>query len=109
MPTINYLLENGAAVILMSHLGRPKGQPSTEFSLLPVAKRLSEILGKSVFFEDCDTVVDDKVKDDANNLKPGDVMLLQNTRFRKEEEKNGRQKKICCKKLCKLRLANSIF
>lgn len=89
MPTINYLLENGAAVILMSHLGRPKGQPSTEFSLLPVAKRLSEILGKSVFFEDCDTVVDDKVKDDANNLKPGDVMLLQNTRFRKEEEKNA--------------------
>jgi phosphoglycerate kinase len=89
MPTINYLLENGAAVILMSHLGRPKGQPSKEFSLLTVAKRLSEILGKSVFFEDCDTVVDDKVKDDAKNLKPGDVMLLQNTRFRKEEEKNA--------------------
>lgn len=89
MPTIDYLLENGAAVILMSHLGRPKGQPSKEFSLLPVAKRLSEILGKSVIFEDCDTVVDDKVKEDAKNLKPGDVMLLQNTRFRKEEEKNA--------------------
>jgi phosphoglycerate kinase len=89
MPTINYLLKNGAAVILMSHLGRPKGQPSMEFSLLPVAKRLSEILGNNVLFEDCDTVVDDKVKEDAQNLKPGDVMLLQNTRFRKEEEKNA--------------------
>lgn len=89
MPTIEYLLENGAAVILMSHLGRPKGQPSKEFSLLPVAKRLSEILGKSVLFEDCDTVVDDKVKEDAQKLQPGEVMLLQNTRFRKEEEKNA--------------------
>nr|WP_300094114.1 phosphoglycerate kinase [Sedimentibacter sp.] len=89
MPTIDYLLENGAAVILMSHLGRPKGQPSKEFSLLPVAKRLSEILGKDVLFEDCDTVVDDKVKEDAKKLQPGDVMLLQNTRFRKEEEKNA--------------------
>jgi phosphoglycerate kinase len=89
MPTIDYLLKNGAAVILMSHLGRPKGQPSKEFSLLPVARRLSEILGKNVLFEDCDTVVDDKVKEDAQNLKPGDVMLLQNTRFRKEEEKNA--------------------
>ncbi len=88
MPTIDYLLKNNAAVILMSHLGRPKGQPSKEFSLLPVAKRLSEILGKNVLFEDCDTVVDDKVKEDALKLKPGDVMLLQNTRFRKEEEKN---------------------
>ncbi|WP_019227772.1 phosphoglycerate kinase [Sedimentibacter sp. B4] len=89
MPTIDYLLENNAAVILMSHLGRPKGQPSKEFSLLPVAKRLSEILGKNVLFEDCDTVVDDKVKEDAKKLQPGDVMLLQNTRFRKEEEKNA--------------------
>lgn len=89
MPTIDYLLENNAAVILMSHLGRPKGQPLKEFSLLPVAKRLSEILGKSVLFEDCDTVVDDRVKEDAKKLQPGDVMLLQNTRFRKEEEKNA--------------------
>jgi phosphoglycerate kinase len=89
MPTIDYLLNNGAAVILMSHLGRPKGQPSKVFSLLPVAKRLSEILGKNVLFEDCDTVVDDKVKEDALKLQHGDVMLLQNTRFRKEEEKNA--------------------
>lgn len=89
MPTIDYLLKNGAAVILMSHLGRPKGQPSKEFSLLPVAKRLSEILGKNVLFEDCDMVVDEKVKEDAEKLQPGDVMLLQNTRFRKEEEKNS--------------------
>jgi len=89
MPTINYLLDNGAAVILMSHLGRPKGQALKEYSLEPVAKRLSELLGKSIIFEDCDTVVDDKVKADASKLKSGDVMLLQNTRFRKEEEKNA--------------------
>ena len=89
MPTISYLLDNGASVILMSHLGRPKGQALKEYSLIPVAKRLSELLGKSVLFEDCDTVVDDKVKADAQKLKPGDIMLLQNTRFRKEEEKNN--------------------
>jgi len=89
MPTIDYLLDNGASVILMSHLGRPKGQALKEYSLIPVAKRLSELLGKSVLFEDCDTVVDDKVKTDASKLQPGDVMLLQNTRFRKEEEKNN--------------------
>lgn len=89
LPTINYLLDNGASVILLSHLGRPKGQPSKEFSLLPVAKRLEELLGKSVMFEDADAVVDEKVKSDALVLQPGDVMLLQNTRFRKEEEKNA--------------------
>ena len=89
MPTINYLLDNGASVILLSHLGRPKGQALKEYSLEPVSVRLSELLGKSVIFEDCDTVVDDKVKADASNLKSGDVMLLQNTRFRKEEEKNA--------------------
>lgn len=89
LPTINYLLDNGAAVILMSHLGRPKGEANPKYSLLPVAKRLSELLNKSVIFEDCNTVVDYKVKESASKLKSGDVMLLQNTRFRKEEEKNG--------------------
>lgn len=89
LPTINYLLENGAAVILMSHLGRPKGEANQKYSLLPVAKRLSELLHKQVVFEDCDVVVDDNVKESASKLNSGDVMLLQNTRFRKEEEKNG--------------------
>lgn len=87
-PTIEYLLKNGAAVILMSHLGRPKGEPNKEFSLLPVANKLSELLKKEVIFADDDMVVSDKVKEMAANLKLGEVMLLQNTRFRKEEEKN---------------------
>jgi len=88
IPTIKYLLDNGAALILMSHLGRPKGEALKQFSLMPVSKRLSELLGKNVIFEDSDTVVDDKVKEDALKLQPGDVMILQNTRFRKEETKN---------------------
>lgn len=91
LPTINYLLENSSAVILMSHLGRPKGEANSKYSLLPVAKRLSELLNKKVIFENCDTVVDDKVRESASKLKAGDVMLLQNTRFRKEEEKNGEE------------------
>lgn len=88
LPTINYLLDNGAAVILMSHLGRPDGTPDKKYSLYPVAKRLSSLLNKDIIFQDCDLVVDDKVKEDAANLKSGQVMLLQNTRFRKEETKN---------------------
>ncbi len=89
IPTINYLLDNGAALILMSHLGRPKGEALKQFSLMPVAKALSELLDKKVIFEDCDTVVNDKVKKDALELQPGNIMLLQNTRFRKEETKNA--------------------
>ncbi len=90
LPTINYLLDNGAAVILMSHLGRPNGEPNQKYSLLPIAKRLSELLCKQVTFEDCDTVIDENVKKAALALKTGHVMLLQNTRFRKEEEKNDK-------------------
>lgn len=89
LPTINYLLDKGAALILMSHLGRPKGEADNKYSLLPVDERLSGLLGKDVIFEDCDKVVDDKVKKRASALKAGDVMLLQNTRFRKEETKNS--------------------
>lgn len=89
LPTITYLLENGASLILMSHLGRPKGEANPKYSLKVVAERLSELLNKNVIFEDCDVVVDEKVKEDAANLKPGEVMLLQNTRYRKEETKNG--------------------
>lgn len=89
LPTIKHLIENNAKVILMSHLGRPKGEPKPEFSLEPVAKRLSELLGKEVKFLDSDTVVCDNVKSQVEELKEGDVALLQNTRYRKEETKNG--------------------
>ena len=88
LPTIEYLVEKGAKVVLMSHLGRPKGEPDKAFSLAPVADRLSEHLGKKVIFADSDVVVDDRVKEINKNLKDGEVMLLQNTRFRKEEKKN---------------------
>ena len=89
LPSVKYLLENGAAVILMSHLGRPKGQANPEFTLAPVASRISELLGQEVIFVPSDTVVDDNVRELAKELKPGQVMLLENVRFRKEEEKNG--------------------
>ena len=88
LPTINYLIEQGAKVILMSHLGRPKGEPNPKYSLEPVAKRLSNLLKNEVIFAADDKVVSDKVKADLENMKDGDVALLQNTRYRKEEEKN---------------------
>ncbi|MFM1582927.1 phosphoglycerate kinase [Helcococcus ovis] len=88
LPTIEYLLENDAKVILMSHLGRPKGEPKPEFSLAPVAKILGELLHKDVKFLDSDVVVDHSVKAAVSELKEGEVALLQNTRYRKEETKN---------------------
>lgn len=87
LPTINYLLENGASVVLMSHLGRPKGEYKEEFSLGPVAKKLSELLKKDVKFVASKVVVDDEVKSKIKDLKPGEVALLENTRFVKGEEK----------------------
>ena len=91
LPTIKYLLENGASVILMSHLGRPKGQPKPEFTLGPVAERLSELLGLKVAFAKSDKVVDAAVKAESKYLEPGQVMLLENLRYRPEEEKNDPQ------------------
>ncbi len=91
IPTIEYLLGKNAAIILMSHLGRPKGEPKKEFTLEPVAKKLSELLNKDVIFSDDDKVVSETVKKQANALKSGQIMLLQNTRYRKEEEKNGEE------------------
>ncbi len=88
LPTINYLLEQDAQVILMSHLGRPKGQPNKKYSLEPVAKRLSELLNKEVIFLQDDEVVSSTVKKRVEAMEDGDVALLENTRFRKEEEKN---------------------
>lgn len=91
LPTIKYLLENNAKVILMSHLGRPKGEPNQDYTLSPVAERLAELLGQEVKFLDSDVVVDETVKDAVAELKEGEVALLQNTRFRKEETKNGEE------------------
>ena len=88
LPTLEYMIEHGAKVVVMSHLGRPKGKAAAEFSLAPVAVRLSELLGKPVEFADCDVVIDDAVKAKAASLKDGDVLLLQNVRFRKEETDN---------------------
>lgn len=88
LPTINYLIENGAKVILMSHLGRPEGEPNVKYTLLPVAKRLAELLGKEVKFVSAPNVVSDEVRAAAAALEAGDVMLLENVRFRKEETKN---------------------
>ena len=87
LPTIEYILnQTGTSLILMSHLGRPKGQVSPEMSLKPVSKRLSELLGRDVIMaSDC---VGDDVRSTASNLKPGDVMLLENLRFNKGETKN---------------------
>jgi phosphoglycerate kinase len=86
LPTIQYLLEQGAAVILCSHLGRPKGGPEEKYSMKPVAEHLAKLLGKKVAFaSDC---IGPVATDAAKALKPGEVLLLENTRFHAEEEKN---------------------
>lgn len=88
LPTIKYLIENDAAVILMSHMGRPKGEAKPEFTLRPVADRLSELLGQDVIFAPSPVVVDGSVREKAAALKGGQVMLLENVRYRVEETKN---------------------
>lgn len=88
LPTIKYLMEHGARVILCSHLGRPKGEYKPEFSLAPVAARLSEYLGKEVKLAEDENVVGENAKAMAAALQDGDVMLLENVRYRKEETKN---------------------
>ncbi|WP_288527563.1 phosphoglycerate kinase [uncultured Eubacterium sp.] len=88
LPTIKYLMEHGAKVILCSHLGRPKGEYKPEFSLAPVAKKLSEYLGTEVKLAEDPEVVGENAKRIASELKDGEVMLLENVRYRKEETKN---------------------
>ena len=87
LPTITYLLENGAAVILMSHLGRPKGEANPKYSMEPVAQRISDLLEMEITFADDDKVVGEATVEAAGKLAAGEVMLLQNVRYRKEEEK----------------------
>ena len=88
LPTIKYLVEAKAKVILMSHLGRPKGEPKAQFSLSKVADRLAELVGQPVKFAQSDVVVDDSVRKIASELQNGEIMLLENVRYRKEETDN---------------------
>ena len=88
LPTIQKLIADGGRVILCSHLGKPKGEPKPELSLAPVAARLSELLGQPVTFAPDDNVVGDNAKAAVAAMKDGDVVLLENTRYRAEEEKN---------------------
>lgn len=89
LPTLNYLLEQGAKLIICSHLGKPKPDKMDGFSLAPVAKRLSEKLGREVKFYPEVEVVGPQTKAAAESLQEGEVLLLENTRFRSEETKNG--------------------
>ena len=91
LPTIKKLISDGGKVILCSHLGKPKGEPKPELSLAPVAKRLSELLGREVKFAADENVVGDNAKAAVAAMKDGDVVLLENTRYRKEETKNGEE------------------
>ena len=88
LPTIKYLIGEGAKVILCSHMGKPKGEPKPELSLAPVAKSLSEKLGKEVIFAADDNVIGENAKAAIAAMNDGDVVLLQNTRYRAEETKN---------------------
>ncbi len=89
LPTIKKLINDGGKVILCSHLGKPKGEPKPELSLAPVAVRLSELLGQEVKFAADDNVVGENAKAAVEAMNDGDVVLLQNTRYRAEETKNG--------------------
>ena len=88
LPTIQKLIQGGGKVILCSHLGKPKGEPKPELSLAPVAKRLEELLGQKVTFAKDDTVVGENAKKAVAEMKDGEVVLLENTRYRVEETKN---------------------
>lgn len=89
MPTIKKLVDEGAKVILCSHMGKPKGEPNPKFTLAPVAEKLAELMGVTVNFAADDTVVGDNAKAAVEAMKDGDIVLLQNTRYRAEETKNG--------------------
>ena len=91
LPTIKKLISDGGKVILCSHLGKPKGEPKPELSLAPVAKRLTELLGQDVTFAADPEVVGPNAKAAVDAMKDGDVVLLENTRYRKEETKNGEE------------------
>ena len=89
LPTIKKLVADGGKIILCSHLGKPKGEPKPELSLAPVAVRLAELLGQEVKFVPSNVVVDDTVRAAGDAMTDGDIILLENTRYRAEETKNG--------------------
>ena len=89
LPTIKKLAADGGRIILCSHLGKPKGEPKPELSLAPVAVRLTELLGQEVKFVPSPVVVDDTVREAVESMKDGEIVLLENTRYRAEETKNG--------------------
>ena len=89
LPTLNYLLDHGAALILASHLGRPKTADDVQFAMKPVARKLEEVIGRPVQY--IPAVMNDKVKQAAADLRPGDILLLENTRFHPGEKKNDPQ------------------
>ena len=89
LPTIKKLAADGGRIILCSHLGKPKGEPKPELSLAPVAARLTELLGQEVKFVPSPVVVDDTVREAVESMKDGEIVLLENTRYRAEETKNG--------------------
>ena len=91
LPTIKKLIADGGKIILCSHLGKPKGEPKPELSLAPVAKRLTELLGQEVKFAADANVVGDNAKAAVAAMNDGDVILLENTRYRAEETKNGEE------------------
>ncbi len=91
IPTIQYLIEQGAKLILISHLGRPKGKVNKKYSLEPVAQNLADQLGQEVTFATDDMVVGESARKAVSNMKDGEVVLLENVRFRKEETKNGEE------------------
>ena len=91
LPTIKKLINDGGKIILCSHLGKPKGEPKPELSLAPVAVRLSELLGQEVKFAADENVVGENAKAAVAAMKDGEVVLLENTRYRKEETKNGEE------------------
>ena len=91
LPTIKKLVADGGRIILCSHLGKPKGEPKPELSLAPVAVRLSELLGQEVKFAADATVVGENAKAAVEAMKDGEIILLENTRYRKEETKNGEE------------------
>ena len=99
LPTIEYLLKEGASVVLMSHLGRPKGEYKEDLSMKPVAEELQKVLGREVKFIPDKNVVSDEVVSKVKELKPGEVALIENTRFVKGEEKND---EVFAKELAKL-------
>ena len=108
LPTIKKLISDGGKVILCSHLGKPKGEPKPELSLAPVAVRLSELLGQEVKFAADDNVVGDNAKAAVAAMKDGEVVLLQNTRYRAEETKNGEAFSKDLASLCDI-FVNDVF